>query len=249
MFLQHHLPSFQHLVLPRTAPDCSRTSPEFTGTLPSKDAFAGRKNCCFLLPKLVLTRRKESSYYPVLFSEQSKRQSKQHGKKTHRKPNSLPEVSWTFPDQCDFQTQLGRDYRANSQVSLSRFGPQYTNFLCEQSVQQALRKTAGAALPLPWWDPDGKLPWQHEHTASGQLFLAGPTLTQRISSGFSDLGSITRVTFSHGWITSEQFLWCIRHKHAFCQHQAYLISPPAFSPGSYIYSLLHGKSHCPFFGW
>lgn len=89
-------------------------------------------------------------------------------------------------------------------------------------------------LPLPLWDPDGKLPWQHDHAASRRPFLAGPALTQQISLGFSDLGNITRVTFSHGWIVPEQFLWCIRNKHAFCQHQACLISPPTFSPWSYI---------------
>lgn len=68
-----------------------------------------------------------------------------------------------------------------------------------------------------------------------------------ISLGFSDLGNITRDAFSHGWIVSEQFLQCIRHKHAICQHQACLISPPAFSPSSYIWYLLHGKSKFFFF--
>lgn len=98
-------------------------------------------------------------------------------------------------------------------------------------------------LPLALRDPDGKLPWQHDHTASRRPFLAGPALTQQISLGFSDLGNITRVAFSHGWIVPEQFLWCIRHKHAFCQHQACLVSPPAFSLRSYIRYLLHGKPH------
>lgn len=94
-------------------------------------------------------------------------------------------------------------------------------------------------------------PWQKTAsatcTASRWLFLAGPALTQRISLGFSDLGNITRVAFSHGWIVPEQFLWCIRHKHAFCQHQACLISPPAFSPSSYIRYLLREKIPLLFF--
>lgn len=53
-------------------------------------------------------------------------------------------------------------------------------------------------LSLPLQGPDGKLPQQYDHTASGWFFLAGPALTQRISLGFSDLANITRDAFSHG---------------------------------------------------
>lgn len=50
-------------------------------------------------------------------------------------------------------------------------------------------------LSLPLLDPDGKLPQQHDHTASRWFFLAGPAFTQWISLGFSDLGNITRDAF------------------------------------------------------
>lgn len=54
------------------------------------------------------------------------------------------------------------------------------------------------SLPLPLGDHGGKLPQHHDHATSGWLVFAGPALTQRISLGFSDLGNITRVAFSHG---------------------------------------------------
>lgn len=109
-------------------------------------------------------------------------------------------------------------------------------------VSRRNRKAAGALLC-----PYGTL---MENCLSNMtvLPLDGFSLQDwRISLGFSDLGNITRDTFSHGWIVSEQFLQCIRHKHAICQHQACLISPPAFSPSSYIWYLLHGKYFFFFF--
>lgn len=109
-------------------------------------------------------------------------------------------------------------------------------------VSSKNREKQQELLSLPLGDPVGTAS-ANDRAASGRRFLAGPALTQHISLGSSDLGNTVRVAFSHGWIAPEQFLWCIRHKHAFCQHQACLISPPAFSPSSYIRYLLRGKSH------
>lgn len=66
------------------------------------------------------------------------------------------------------------------------------------TVSRRHKKKQQELLSLLLWDPDGKLPRQHDHTASRWFFLSGPALTQRISLVFSDLGNITRDTFSHG---------------------------------------------------
>lgn len=147
-------------------------------------------------------------------------------------PRDFPQVSWAFLDHCDLLDLTWKWLKSQQPGGLKQVWIAMQEFsLWAARTEESSRSSSPSVSPYGR-NPDGKLPWQQDHAASRWLFLAGPALTQRISSGFSDLGNITRVAFSHGWIVPEQFLWCIRHKHGFCQHQACLISPPAFSPSS-----------------
>lgn len=49
------------------------------------------------------------------------------------------------------------------------------------------------------------------HPTPGISRLPSEPLPQQTTVGFSDLGNIVRVIFSHGWIVLKQFLQCVRH--------------------------------------